>query len=71
MVVQPFYVILEFFQKIHIGPDSHTSAHIYAAVVYLLYATPTQRGKHRIHKALATKSALGFLGVNRRKWKWA
>ena len=27
----------------HYGPDSQTAEHIYAAVAYLLYATPTQR----------------------------
>ena len=26
----------------HLGPDSQTLAHIYAAVAYLLYDTPTQ-----------------------------
>ena len=30
-------------QTAYIGPDSQTAAHIYAAVAYLLYATPTQR----------------------------
>ena len=59
-----------------IGPDSHTSAHIYAGVAYLIYAIPTHRTeastgftKHLL--PLALKDTLGFLGVSQCRWKWA